>query len=187
MKLFFFLQILNVWVQPAQNQTPIDAFNYPLVQRTTALVTEEYIQEEHVLRLVSDKMDADIIVKPFFIGYRRPNTDVSLAVLQIKEEEVFLPTSKKSVILNKNSEALFVLQNIRDEAHRFAITENKRLRVRELDLIDVLSIKGVSQSSIENLFNTHKTLNKISKLSINKLSEIVSEQEAEKIYNYFNN
>ena len=43
MKLFFFLQILNVWVQPAQNQTPIDAFNYPLVQRTTALVIEEYI------------------------------------------------------------------------------------------------------------------------------------------------
>ena len=90
MKLFFFLQILNVWVQPAQNQTPIDAFNYPLVQRTTALVIEEYIQEEQVLRLVSDKMDADIIVKPYFIGYRRPNTDVSLAVLQIKEEEVFL-------------------------------------------------------------------------------------------------
>ena len=79
------------------------------------------------------------------------------------------------------------MQNIRDEAHRFAITENKRLRVRELDLIDVLSIKGVSQSSIEILFNTHKTLNKISKLSINKLNEIVSEQEAEKIFNYFNN
>jgi hypothetical protein len=90
MKLFFFLQILNVWVQPAQNQTPIDAFNYPLVQRTTALVIEEYIQEEQVLRLVSDKMEADIIVKPYFIGYRRPNTDISLAVLQVKEEEVFL-------------------------------------------------------------------------------------------------
>ena len=66
MKLFFFLQIFNVWVQPAQNQTPIDAFNYPLVQRTTALVTEEYIQEEQVLRLVSDKMDADIIVKRIY-------------------------------------------------------------------------------------------------------------------------
>ncbi len=112
--------------------------------------------------------------------------DIDVIGLAKKEEEVFLPTSKKSVILNKNSEALFVLQNIRDEAHRFAITENKRLRVRELDLIDVLSIKGVSQSSIENLFNIHKTLNKISKLSINKLSEIVSEQEAEKIYNYLN-
>ena len=113
--------------------------------------------------------------------------DIDVIGLAKKEEEVFLPTSKKSINLNKNSEALFVLQNIRDEAHRFAITENKRLRVRELDLIDVLSIKGVSQSSIEKLFNTHKTLNKISKLSINKLSEIVSEQEAEKIYNYFNN
>ena len=113
--------------------------------------------------------------------------DIDVIGLAKKEEEVFLPTLKKSVILNKNSEALFVLQNIRDEAHRFAITENKRLRVRELDLIDVLSIKGVSQSSIEILFNTHKTLNKISKLSIIKLGEIVSEQEAEKIYNYFNN
>jgi len=113
--------------------------------------------------------------------------DIDVIGLAKKEEEVFLPISKKPVILNKYSEALFVLQNIRDEAHRFAITENKRLRVRELDLIDVLSIKGVSQSSIEILFNTHKTLNKISKLSINKLSEIVSEKEAEKIYKYFNN
>lgn len=90
MKLIFFLQLLNVWVAPAQNQTTIDVFDYPLVQRTTALVIEEYIQEEEVLRLVSDKMEADIIVYPHFIGYRRPNTDISLSVLQVKEEEVFL-------------------------------------------------------------------------------------------------
>ena len=88
--------------------------------------------------------------------------------------------------MNKNSEALFVLQNIRDEAHRFAINENRRLRIKDLDLDNTLNIKGVSKSSILDLIKNLKTLNKLSNASLNELEKIISKNEAKKVYDYFN-
>ena len=58
--------------------------------------------------------------------------DIELVALAKKEEELYLPNRKEPYLLNKNSEALFLLQNIRDEAHRFALKENKRLRSKEI-------------------------------------------------------
>ena len=49
-----------------------------------------------------------------------------------REEEIFLPNQSKSVILPRNSSALFLFQRIRDEAHRFAITYHRKLRSKEI-------------------------------------------------------
>ena len=118
------------------------------------------------------------------IDYFEMNIDV--IGLAKKEEEIFIPFTKESVLLNKNSEALFVLQNIRDEAHRFAIKENRRLRIKDLDLDNTLNIKGVSKSSILDLIKNLKTLNKLSNASLNELEKIISKNEAKKVYDYFN-
>ncbi len=118
------------------------------------------------------------------IDYFEMNIDV--IGLAKKEEEIFIPFAKESVLLNKNSEALFVLQNIRDEAHRFAIKENRRLRIKDLDLDNTLNIKGVSKSSILDLIKNLKTLNKLSNASLNELEKIISKNEAKKVYDYFN-
>ena len=104
----------------------------------------------------------------------------------VARDLTFIPFTKKSVLLNKNSEALFVLQNIRDEAHRFAIKENRRLRIKDLDLDNTLNIKGVSKSSILDLIKNLKTLNKLSNASLNELEKIISKNEAKKVYDYFN-
>ena len=112
--------------------------------------------------------------------------NIDVIGLAKKEEEIFIPFTKKSVLLNKNSEALFVLQNIRDEAHRFAIKENRRLRIKDLDLDNTLNIKGVSKSSILDLIKNLKTLNKLSNASLNELEKIISKNEAKKVYDYFN-
>ena len=58
-----------------------------------------------------------------------------LANLQIvsiakKEEELFLPNRKNPIILSKDSEELKLIQKIRDEAHRFAITFNREKRLK---------------------------------------------------------
>ena len=111
--------------------------------------------------------------------------EIDVLGLAKKEEEIFLPSSKKPVLLNKNSEALYVLQNIRDEAHRIAINENRRLRLKDLDINNLLSIKGVSEESINQLIVKYKTLDDISSASINDLENQITKREAEKVFNYF--
>ena len=89
------------------------------------------------------------------------------------------------VLLNKNSESLFVLQNIRDEAHRIAVNENRRLRLKDLDINNLLSIKGVSEESINELVRKYKTLDSISSASLHDLETQITKREAIKVFNYF--
>ncbi len=60
--------------------------------------------------------------------FKKLNLKVPYISLAKKLEEIFLPTKKTSIILEKNNEALHLLQRTRDEAHRFAISYNKNLR-----------------------------------------------------------
>lgn len=58
--------------------------------------------------------------------------DIDFVSLAKREEEVFLPSQTKSILLPRNSSALFLFQRIRDEAHRFAITYHRKLRSKDL-------------------------------------------------------
>ena len=112
--------------------------------------------------------------------------EIDVIGLAKKEEELFLPNRKESIKLNKNSEALFILQNIRDEAHRFAITENRRLRLKDLDINSSLKIKGLSKKSLEKLNKKYNSLTEISNATFDDLSEILDENEVNKVFKYFN-
>lgn len=57
---------------------------------------------------------------------------IDFVSLAKREEEVFLPNQSKSILLPRNSSALFLFQRIRDEAHRFAITYHRKLRSSKL-------------------------------------------------------
>jgi excinuclease ABC subunit C len=91
------------------------------------------------------------------------------AEIERSEERVFLPGQSNPVTLRRNSNALFLLQRVRDEAHRFAITHHKKLRSKQtlssaLDRIPGIgatrrrallrafgSVKGVEQASLDEL------------------------------------
>ncbi len=59
-------------------------------------------------------------------------TGIDIVSLAKRNEEVFLPNQQESVILPRNSSALFLIQRIRDEAHRFAITYHRQLRSKSM-------------------------------------------------------
>ncbi|MBD5403219.1 excinuclease ABC subunit UvrC [bacterium] len=58
-------------------------------------------------------------------------TGIDFVSLAKRQEEVFLPNNSKSILLPRESSALFLIQRIRDEAHRFAITYHRKLRSKK--------------------------------------------------------
>jgi len=92
--------------------------------------------------------------------------------LRHSEERVFLPGRKNPVILRRHSNALFLLQRIRDEAHRFAITYHRKLRTRERirSLLD--AIPGVGPVRRRRLLRQFGSVRRIREASIDELLEI---------------
>jgi excinuclease ABC subunit C len=58
--------------------------------------------------------------------------NIPIVSLAKKNEEIFFPTKDKALVLSKHSEALKLLQSVRDEAHRFAVAYHRHLRKKEL-------------------------------------------------------
>lgn len=85
-------------------------------------------------------------------------TDIDLISLAKREEEIFLPCSSQPVVLDKTDYVLKMLQRIRDEAHRFAITYHRTLRGKR-SLSSVLDeIDGLGKNKIRNLLEEFKDL-----------------------------
>jgi len=85
-----FLSIISIFVSEPVNSTDQEIFSNPLLKKTTVIVLEEYLQENTDVRLVSTIEESDIVVRPEFIEYVRPNTETSLGILKSKTETVGL-------------------------------------------------------------------------------------------------
>lgn len=104
-----------------------------------------------------------------------------------REEEIYLPHRSEPLVLSKDSQALRLLQRIRDEAHRFAITYHRNLRGKRQTRSELLQIEGVGDTMVKKLFATFKTLNGIKNASVEEIAEIkgMSEKVATNIYQFY--
>ncbi len=92
--------------------------------------------------------------------------------IERSEERVFLPGRVNPVVLRRNSNALFVLQRVRDEAHRFAITYHRTLRGRER-LHSVLDdIVGVGADRKRKLLRAFGSLKRVREASVDDLAGV---------------
>ena len=112
--------------------------------------------------------------------------DIPIIGLAKKNEEIFLIKKQNSIILPRDSEALFVLTTIRDEAHRFAIKEHRRLRLKSINKNDLLSIEGIGEKTVSDLLKEFGSLSKISKASYDDLLVMLKPSIAKKVYEFFN-
>ena len=96
---------------------------------------------------------------------------ISIIGLAKKLEEVFLPGSSVPQNISKTSPALYLLRQIRDEVHRFAITFHRKKRTKKAFSSVFDNIKGLGPSRIKNLWMHYDSLDSIKKESAESIHE----------------
>jgi len=102
----------------------------------------------------------------------RVERDAQAAEITRSDERVFLPGRKNPVILKSNSGALFLMQRVRDEAHRFAITYHRELRGKDRLRSPLDAIAGIGLTRRKALLKKFGSLTRIGEASIEQLSEV---------------
>ncbi|GAA3901669.1 excinuclease ABC subunit UvrC [Microbacterium invictum] len=99
------------------------------------------------------------------------HTEIALCGIAKRLEEVWLPGEEYPVILPRTSEALYLLQRLRDEAHRFAITHQRKRRKR--DISSVLSeVPGLGPTRIKALLKHFGSVTKLTQASPAQITEL---------------
>ena len=113
--------------------------------------------------------------------------DVPVVGLAKQFELVFREGESDPVVLPRHSQALYLIERIRDEAHRFAITYHRNLRGKR-NLVSVLDhIVGIGPARRKSLWNTFGTMAKIKAASIDELAQApgMNRPAAEAVYQFF--
>lgn len=104
-----------------------------------------------------------------------------------REEEIFIPHRSTSILLDRDSAALHLIQRIRDEAHRFAITFHRKLRGKR-NLVSVLDhVEGIGPKRRQELWKAFKTLEAMKAASVEELAAVESMNmaAAQSLYDFF--
>lgn len=99
------------------------------------------------------------------------------ATIERLEERVFLPRQSNPIILKRNSNALFLLQRVRDEAHRFAITYHKKLRTKQTLYSALDRIPGVGGVRKRALLRAFGSIKRIEEATLEDLLKVPSMNE----------
>ncbi len=97
---------------------------------------------------------------------------VALCGLAKRLEEVWLPGEEDPVILPRTSEALYLLQRIRDEAHRFAITYHRQKRSKSMVRSVLDDVPGLGETRRKALLRTFGSLARIRAATVDQIAEV---------------
>lgn len=102
-------------------------------------------------------------------------------------EEIYIPNSKRPIIIPKNNKALHLLQQVRDESHRFAITYHRKLRSDNISESSLDDIPGIGKKRKINILKEFGTMDKVKNASVEELAKIkgMNEKVAINVYEYY--
>ncbi len=115
--------------------------------------------------------------------------DIPTIALAKREEEIFIPERDDPLRLNRNSASLNVIRYLRDEAHRFAVTYHRSLRVKAMLASSFDTIPGVGEAKKKALIKHFGSPGEVMNASVEELAETpgVSQPLAETIYRHLHN
>lgn len=102
-----------------------------------------------------------------------------------KLEELFYPGDQYPLYLDKKSETLKIIQQLRDEAHRFGITFHRQKRNKGTLVTELSNIPGVGKTTADKLLQAFKSVKKIREATLEELSRVVNSKQAAAVITYF--
>lgn len=96
-------------------------------------------------------------------------------------EEIYFPHDKDPVLINKKSESLKLIQKLRNEAHRFAITFHRDQRSKNFIKSELEEIEGIGPKTLEILLKKYKSVHNLREATTQELIDLVGESKTLKI------
>lgn len=100
-------------------------------------------------------------------------------------EEIFFPEDSVPIYIDKNSETLKLIQQLRDEAHRFGITHHRNRRSKSQVTSELDQIKGVGKESKKRLLTHFKSVKRIKEASEEEIISVIGKSKAKLIIEHF--
>jgi excinuclease ABC subunit C len=110
---------------------------------------------------------------------------ITLIGIAKRLEEIYFPNDPVPLYIDKNSETLKLIQQLRNEAHRFGIEHHRGRRSKNAIKSELTEIKGIGDITRDLLLSEVGSVQKIKGLKINELAEIVGVAKAKIIYDHF--
>lgn len=111
---------------------------------------------------------------------------ISIIGIAKKLEEIYYPEDSIPLYLDKKSETLKVIQQMRDEAHRFGITHHRNRRSKGTIKTELTEITGIGEATSELLLKEFKSIKRIKQATIKEIAEIIGNAKAKVVFEYFN-
>jgi len=102
-------------------------------------------------------------------------------------EELFYPNDPIPLYLDKKSETLKIIQQLRNEAHRFGIEHHRNRRSKSALNTELETISGIGEKTVLELLKQFKSAKRVANAKLDELESVVGVSRAEKIYNYYHN
>ncbi len=110
-----------------------------------------------------------------------------MAVIGIakKLEEIYYPGDSAPLYIDKKSETLRIIQQLRDEVHRFGITHHRNRRSKGVMKTELSDIVGIGQSTADELLREFKSVKRIKEATQDELKALIGNSRAEKVFIHF--
>jgi excinuclease ABC subunit C len=100
-------------------------------------------------------------------------------------EEIYFPEDPIPLYLDKKSETLKIIQQLRNEAHRFGISFHRNKRSKAAINSELENIEGIGEKTAEELLKKFKSVKRIREASIDNLAQSIGMAKAKKVYESF--
>ncbi|MFA8299185.1 MAG: excinuclease ABC subunit UvrC [Hyphomicrobiales bacterium] len=112
--------------------------------------------------------------------------EIAIIGIAKRLEEIYFPSDPLPLYIDKTSETLKIIQQLRDEAHRFGITFHRKKRDKGTIQTELTNIKGIGTNTAETLLKKFKSVKRIKDATLEQLQSEIGKSKGKTVFDYFN-